>query len=146
MTEKIEFKRITHWSKDYRKAIYLRYQLLRQPLGLKFSRAQFEGETEQIHIVGKLQDEIVASLIFIPYRDKKLRMRQVAVSSRLQGSGIGKNLVIFAEELARELGYQEIFLHARDYVIEFYQKLGYRVYGKEFIEVKIPHHKMRKLL
>jgi predicted GNAT family N-acyltransferase len=146
ISNKIDFKVIDHWSKEYRKAIYLRYKLLRQPLGLKFSSSQFAEEQNQIQITGALGDEIIAVLLFIPYPDMNLRMRQVAVKKELQGQGIGKNLVLFAEKHARQQGYKKIFLHARDSVIPFYKQLHYKVTGNAFIEVGIPHHKMEKTL
>jgi predicted GNAT family N-acyltransferase len=35
-------------------------------------------------------------------------------------------------------------MHARKTALGFYEKLGYRVAGDEFIEVTIPHYVMEK--
>ena len=40
-------------------------------------------------------------------------MRQLAVRPDSQGEGIGRTLVRYSESFARDRGYQEIFLHAR---------------------------------
>lgn len=146
MADNIIYKVIDHWSPEYRKAIYVRYKMLRQPLGLKFSREQFEQEYNQIHIVAILDNQIIGNLCFIPFPQKRWRMRQVAVLPQFQGKHIGWRLVRFAEEYALQNNISEIFLHARDYVIPFYLKLGYQVTGEQFTEVGIPHHHMHKVL
>src|SRR5206468_725759 len=48
------------------------------------------------------------------------------------------------DELAR--GLRELVLNAQVAVIAFYERLGYRVEGPEFLEAGIPHRAMRKPL
>ena len=52
----------------------------------------------------------------------------------------------FAENVARERGYRMMTMHARKSAIGFYEKLGYKIYGNEFVEVTIPHFEMHKKL
>jgi len=140
----VEFSVVPHWSLEYRQAIYLRYKLLRQPLGLKYTKAQMEDEVDQIHIIGKTNDQIVACLCLVPLPENILKMRQVCVTKELQSSGIGSQLVIFSEHIANQKGYSRIVLNARDYVIDFYEKLEYEICSDMFLEIGIPHYKMSK--
>ena len=55
-------------------------------------------------------------------------------------------IVKFAEDQARTLGYKIIMMHARNPVIKFYQKCGYEISGDEFFEVGMGHHQMQKTL
>jgi GNAT superfamily N-acetyltransferase len=64
----------------------------------------------------------------------------------LQGKGIGRALMQFAENLARDHGYRTLTMHARKNAVGFYEKMGYRVKGPEFLEVSIPHYEMEKEL
>ena len=146
MLQNLKFQVVPHWSPAYRQAIYLRYKLLRQPLGLKYTRAQMEEEDNQIHIIGTLNDRIVACLCLVPLADDTLKMRQVCVDSKLQGSGIGRQLVKFSEYIAAQKGYSRLVLNARDYVIDFYLKQNYRICSDLFLEIGIPHYKMTKTL
>jgi ribosomal protein S18 acetylase RimI-like enzyme len=75
-----------------------------------------------------------------------VRLRQMAVLNNLQGKGIGRALMQFAENIARDRGFQKITMHARKTAVGFYEKLGYRISGQEFEEVTIPHYVMEKLL
>ena len=70
----------------------------------------------------------------------------MAVMNNLRGKGIGRALMNFAENIARDLGYRTITMHARKTAIGFYEKLGYGVVGEEFYEVTIPHFEMQKEL
>jgi ribosomal protein S18 acetylase RimI-like enzyme len=68
----------------------------------------------------------------------------MAVVSGLQGKGLGKVLMQFAENIARDRGYKKIMMHARKTAVGFYEKLGYKKLGHEFEEVTIPHYVMEK--
>ena len=70
----------------------------------------------------------------------------MAVFSGLQGKGIGKVLLQFAENIARDRGYKKIIMHARKTAVGFYEKLGYKITSPEFEEVTIPHYVMEKSL
>ena len=75
-----------------------------------------------------------------------VRLRQMAVINDLQGKGIGRALMQFAENLARDRGYKKITMHARKNAIGFYEKMGYKKSGAEFEEITIPHFVMEKEL
>ena len=75
-----------------------------------------------------------------------VRLRQMAVLNNLQGKGIGRALMQFAENIARDRGFKRITMHARKSAAGFYEKLGYTIFGEEFEEVTIPHFVMEKLL
>jgi ribosomal protein S18 acetylase RimI-like enzyme len=70
----------------------------------------------------------------------------MAVPKNLQGKGVGRALMQFAENIARDRGYRKITMHARKTATGFYEKLGYNISGGEFIEVTLPHVVMEKRL
>ena len=82
--------------------------------------------------------------ILTPLDHNTLRLRQMAVQNNLQGKGIGVSILNFAENIARDKGYKTLMMHARDTVIGFYERFGYKVKGEQFIEVNTPHHIMEK--
>ena len=75
-----------------------------------------------------------------------VRLRQMAVLNDLQGKGIGRALMNFAENIARDRGYRTVRMHARNNALGFYEKVGYKVKGEPFIEVTIQHYVMEKQL
>ncbi|MFN8510464.1 MAG: GNAT family N-acetyltransferase [Deinococcaceae bacterium] len=139
-------RRFSPASDDHTQALALRFQILREPLGLSFSQSDLEKDLNDLHFGTFDGTTLVACLTLTPEPDQTIKMRQVAVSEALQGQGVGGDLVRFAELEAKTLGFERMFCHARETAVSFYKKLGYAVVGKPFIEVTLPHRKMEKSL
>ena len=144
--KRMALKIIDHGTPEYRQMIKLRDDLLRKPLGLSFSNEELEKEKENMLIGAFDDDDILGCAMLVEQDPTTVRLRQMAVLNDLQGKGIGKALTIFAENLARDHGYKIINMHARTNVVGFYEKMGYKVIGDEFIEITISHYVMEKEL
>lgn len=140
-------KIIDHNSNDYKQMVAMRYAILRKPLGLQFSEEELAREKEDI-LIGCFDDGKLEGCCLLTKTDEKttLRLRQMAVLNGLQGKGIGRVLMNFAENIARDKGYKKITMHARKNAMGFYKKLGYQVMSDEFKEISIPHYIMEKSL
>lgn len=139
-------KQIDHGSREYKQMIQLRHQILREPLGLTFSKEELEKEKNNIHIASFDEDEMLGCCMLIPLDNETVQLRQMAVPDKLQGKGIGASIMSFAENLARDKGYKKIIMHARDTAIGFYERFGYKVKGSAFLEINLQHHIMEKKL
>ncbi|MBX9571230.1 MAG: GNAT family N-acetyltransferase [Candidatus Obscuribacterales bacterium] len=135
---------IPHNSAEYKETVALRNEILRRPLGLVFNAEDLERETDSTHIACYLNGSLAGCLILEPDPHGGLKMRQVAVSKEHQGCGIGKAMVQFSEQFARENNFTKIHMNARDTAVEFYLRLGYEIEGEPFEEVTIPHRHMFK--
>lgn len=139
-------KIIDHNSKEYKQMVDLRRQILRKPLGLDFSQEDLEREKDDLLIAAYEDDEMLGCCILTETNPTTVRLRQMAVKAGLQGKGIGRVLMQFAENIARDRGYKKLCMHARKTAAGFYERLGYCVAGEEFTEVTIPHYNMEKQL
>jgi ribosomal protein S18 acetylase RimI-like enzyme len=139
-------KIIDHGSREYQQMVQLRNDILRRPLGLQFTPDELENEKEEILIGAFEEEKMLGCCMLIKQDPASVRLRQMAVLNNLQGKGIGRALMQFAENIARDRGFQKITMHARKTAVGFYEKLGYRVCGQEFEEVTIPHYVMEKQL
>ena len=121
-------------SSRYDELVELRYKVLLEPLGLKFLDMYREKEMNYLHIgcVESLDDNLVGGLMLVPVNDEEIRLMQVAVDSKYQREGVGREMVKYAEKRAREAGYSRIVMHAMLSVVHFYEKLGYRQEGDIF--------------
>ena len=137
---------IEHGSGAYEEAIALRHQVLRKPLGLSYDPSELAGENDSFHFALREGAELVACLVLKPLDERCIKMRQLAVGKSSQGKGFGRELVNYAHSFARERGYAEIVLHARETARGFYEKLGYQLEGNPFTEAGLPHLAMRKKL
>jgi len=139
-------KQIDHGSKEYKQMIDLRMEILRKPLGLSFTEEELAKEKEDILIGAFDEEEMLACCLLTKDEETSLRLRQMAVQNNLQGKGIGASMMNFAEIVARDKGYKKLSMHARKSALGFYEKLGYKAVGNEFIEVTLPHFVMEKNL
>ena len=137
---------IDYGTKEYQQMVNLRMEILRKPLGLTFDAAELEKEKEDV-LMGAFEDDRLLGCCLLTRMDQHtMRLRQMAVPNSMQGKGIGRALMIFAENITRDLGYKKLCMHARKTALGFYEKLGYITTGEEFIEVTIPHYIMEKVL
>ena len=126
--------------------VNLRNEILRKPLGLSFDKEELDKEKDDI-LMGAFEDDRLLGCCLLTRMDAfTIRLRQMAVPNNMQGKGVGRALMIFAENIARDLGYRKLCMHARQTAVGFYQKLGYSVSGEPFEEVTIPHYIMEKTL
>ncbi len=132
---------------EYDETVRLRYKILRAPLDLDFSAEELAQEYTDIHLAAYNDAWILRGcLVLTPKPNKVLKMRQVAVDSAVQRTGVGRLLVEQSERLAVAKGFELMELNARDTAVPFYQKLNYQIEGEKFVEVGIEHFRMVKLL
>jgi GNAT superfamily N-acetyltransferase len=139
-------KILDHGSNEYRQMIKLRDDILRKPLGLGFTPEELENEKDNMLIGAFEDDDMLGCCMLVEENPETVRLRQMAVLNDLQGKGIGRALMNFAENLARDRGYKIMSMHARKNAIGFYEKMGYKVASNEFTEITIPHYVMEKQL
>ena len=133
-------------STRYEQLVQLRYKILLEPLGLKFLDHHRAKEAGYLHIgcIEQLDDALVGGLMLAPVDNETIRLMQVAVDTKYQGEGIGRELVKYAEKRAQAAGYHQIVLHAMLAVVNFYEKMGYVQEGDIFEESGISFAKMVK--
>lgn len=139
-------KIIDHGTVEYQQMVKLRDDVLRKPLGLCFSPSELEEEKNNLLIAAYEDDHMLGCCMLVEEEPGTVRLRQMAVANPLQGKGIGRVMIQFAENLARDRGYRRITMHARKNALGFYEKMGYKKIGEEFQEITIPHYVMEKQL
>lgn len=142
----INIKTILYNSAAHKQMIELRNDILRKPLGLSFTPADFQKEQQNILIGAFEVNKIVGCCVLTKVNERIIQLRQMAVNNEFQGKGVGKQIVQYAEKIAQEEKYETIMMHARSVAVSFYKKLGYAIEGNEFMEVSIPHFMMKKNL
>ncbi len=139
-------KQIDYGSPEHEMMLRLRNDLLRKPLGLSFSPEEIEKEKDDVLICAFEDERMLGCCLLTHVAPKTMRLRQMAVYNNLQGKGIGRALMVFAENIARDMGNDTLMMHSRVTATGFYEKLGYLVQNSQFIEVTIPHVVMVKSL
>jgi GNAT superfamily N-acetyltransferase len=142
----MQFVAIEYRSPWYDAELALREEILRQPLGLSLADEDLSAEANQWHFGLVDGERLVACLILVPRAANSGQLRQMAVDSRWQNRGLGRQLVEQVEQVAADRGITHLMLHARSEAIGFYERLGYQIEGEPYIEVGIAHQTMSKRL
>ena len=132
----VEFVRYGH-------ELDLRFQVLREPLGMAREQTTFPGEVACLHVLA-LDGEAVVGCVLFDWQSG--RLRAMAVQPSQQGRGVGAQLVRKLEAEVAARGVREVTLHARGDAVGFYARLGYAVRGEPFTEVGLPHRDKQKTL
>lgn len=125
VSEKLQILNTEYHSPEYKRALALRYRLLRKLPGLHYKKEDLQKEVRDIHITALEEHTVLGVLIITPLDSERVQIRQVAVSEESQASGIGWKIMEYAEREIFHRGYHQILLNARSPVVGFYSRLGF---------------------
>lgn len=132
-------------SLKYPQVMELRDEILRRPLGLSIKNDDNSRDLVDTTIVAEANERVIGCLLVHTLGKSEVQLRAMAVYDQWQGKGIGRKLILAAEQLAWQKGFQKIVLHARKVAAGFYSGMGYAISSDEFTEVGIPHFMMEKV-
>lgn len=143
----IVIKTITTSDPHYSAMQDLRNRILLRPLGLADNSWEMFDKESWLFVAVE-DNAVVGCAILVPSEGehKSAQLMQMAVEANFQGRGIGKLLVTELISLAKENAILEIRCHSRKNAVNFYQSLGFEVYGEPFEEVGIIHSHMKLML
>ena len=151
----VRIKRISMDNPLYEQEVSLRSAILLEPIGMTIQNYYDMAPGREEHcehfvaIVDHPAGEKVvgaATLFVDPDQPKDApagKVQQVCVDKQLQGSGIGRKLMISIEARSfGDLGLTSLYCHAQLDAMPFYDRLGWESSGDEFIEAGIAHRRM----
>lgn len=118
----------------------LRFDVLRKPLGQPPGSERNEGDSIGIHFA-LFENDVIKAIARLDQASEKIaQVRFVAVDSDIQGKGYGKKLMESVEAFSIQRGDEKMILHARDYAVDFYQKLNYNLIEKSYLLFGVLQH------
>jgi histone acetyltransferase (RNA polymerase elongator complex component) len=142
----VKIKRIVYGEPEYYDLLNFRYENLRKPLNLNWSRKDLYGEKNQIHFAIFINKIIIGSCLLKKINSSTIKIRQMAIDKNYQKKGFGKKLIKHVEKFAKKKRFNKVLIVARTSACRFYKKNGYQKKGRVFIEVKVNSIRMSKSL
>ena len=105
----------------------LRFRVLREPLNQPIGSERNEGDTTGSHFALYDNSVIKAIARLDQASETTSQVRFVAVEMDSHGKGYGREIMNATEHKSKELGNTKMILHARDYAVDFYLKLDYKL-------------------
>ena len=140
----MQIKEINYYSEEYQKLLNFRFNNLRKPLNLKWSKEDLLNENQQNHFALKNQSEIVGSFCLKKIDYSTIRLRQMAIEKKWQRQGYGSSILKFTEKFAIKNNYKKIIIIARLSALDFYKKNFFKTSGNIFIDLTVNSIKMYK--
>lgn len=132
---------------DFDNYYALRYDVLRKPWNQPLGSEKDEQEDTSVHAFIKHNNEVLAVCRLQLNTPQTGQIRYMGVRPDQQGKGLGKIILSFLENDAKELGAKEIILHARENALEFYKSYGYSITEKSYLMWgEIQHYLMKKTI
>lgn len=145
--ENIIMKKIEYGTEDYETTIDIRNDAFRKPQGLDIRDEDLTGDKEVDMYGGFIEGKMMSTVFLTHVDEQTAQVKAVIVTDKYKGLGLGKYLMDFIEDKAKEKGYKKIILMGRVSVEKFYKKLGYHTTSLEpFDYFQTPHVYMEKRL
>lgn len=139
--------KIVAWnSQEYWQGIKLRNKYLKVSGGKQCIGTLPVEEQNDLHLIAELDSTVIGTLMLSEKNSDTLQVKQVVIAETYQGGGIGKELLFFAEELAKNLGYLSVFLTGRSQSWGFYEKFGYQGLAHPYYDGDILLKKYKKIV
>lgn len=136
-------------TKEQFEAYFLvRYQTLREPWSQPPGSERDEQENTADHAMACDEKNHVLGVCRLQLNSPdEAQLRYMGVKTETLGLGIGKKLIAYMENKARQKGASRMILQARENAVEFYKKCGYTVVEKSYLMwEQIQHYLMEKKL
>lgn len=126
---------------DFEKYYQLRWEVLRKPWNQPKGSEKDENENTSIHVMAMDDAGECVGVSRLQFNSaEEAQVRFMGVRDDQQGKGVGKKLMHYLEEKAREKGAKKIMLQARENAVAFYLSIGYVVEEKSFLLWGIIQH------
>ena len=113
-------------SEEFKEYDLFRWEILRKPLGKSIKSLKDEYEDSSYHLIGVIDNKIIACGRLHFNSDNEAQIRYMAIDENFQRKGIGVKIIELLEAEAKKKQINKIVLNARNHVIKFYAKSGYR--------------------
>lgn len=132
--------------KEWEQYYALRYDVLRKPLNQPIGSERNDGDLKGIHFA-LFEDGMLRAIARLDkVDDETAQTRFVAVDTVAQGKGFGKLIMDAVEAKSIARGDKKMILHARDYALPFYLRLGYTEIEKSYkLFDVLQHYLMEKV-
>ena len=134
-------------SEEFKNYDLFRWEILRKPIGKSIESLKDEYEDSSYHLIGVIDNKIIACGRLHFNNAYEAQIRYMAIDEHFQRKGIGVKVIELLESEAKKKQINKIVLNARNHVIEFYKKTGYKAVREyEGSDTGIPHTTMEKIL
>ncbi|NBD16943.1 MAG: GNAT family N-acetyltransferase [Cyanobacteria bacterium] len=136
---------IAHDFNDFARCIMIRTRVFVIEQNICAEIETDKWENSSTHYLATDGEKALATARWRLIDNQAAKIERVAVLKEARGQGVGTALMRYLlQEIHSQPNIQTIKLGSQNSAIPFYEKLGFQVIGKEYLDAGIPHHLMVK--
>ena len=128
-------------SKEIKDCLGVRYQVFTLEQGINENQDKDGLDESSDHIIA-YYNKNPSGTARIKYIDGKAKLERMAVLKSQRGKNIGAEMLKFIINYCRNKKIKGIYFHSQEHAKNFYEKSGFKIRGKTFEEVGVPHVEM----
>ncbi|MEG0254891.1 GNAT family N-acetyltransferase, partial [Vagococcus sp.] len=138
------------YTKDINSTIYQESLAIRKEVFMNEQQVplsiEVNDEDKCIHFVLYEDGVPQATVRLYPKSKDTFKIQRMAVLKSARNKGFGQYIMTEAEKYAQKIGMTTLILGAQTHALSFYEKMGYKKFGDEYVVSKINHYNMKKTL
>lgn len=104
---------------------------------------EMDGQDTAARHFGVMVDGSIIGTCRVRLMGSAAKIERVAIIKEFRGKGVGQALMKYIlNELGKNGDIELYKLSSQSYAVPFYEKLGFRTRGPEFVEAGMPHYNM----
>ncbi|MEO0926169.1 MAG: GNAT family N-acetyltransferase [Cyanobacteria bacterium J06643_13] len=123
---------IKYNSEEFHQACQLRHKLFFALHNLPEDIVLDKNQANYFHAAIAIDKQVVAYGQLVPRKNKIYQICQMVVMPEHQRQDLGKKILLFLIDVAKQEQAIDLTLNARLTAVGFYQKLGFQTQGKQF--------------
>jgi len=131
---------------DLEKAYQLRHDVFIDEQSVT-KEEEYDGlDDECTHYLAKVAGMVAGTVRLRPLKkseDGDIKIERLCVSKNFRGHNVGRNIMEKILQDIREKGLKTVLLYGQTHALGFYQSFGFKPYGDEFMDARIPHRKLK---
>ena len=121
----------------------IRHRVLWPDKPVEFVRV--EGDQAGVHF-GLYRNFQLVTIISLFAEGESLRFRKFATLPEFQNQGLGKKMILFVTDYARENNFKRVWCDARTDALSFYERSGFRKFSEAFKKEDIEYYRIEMML
>lgn len=122
-------------------AFRVRYLVFTKEQGIDANADLDVHDIDATHFIALNDDKLIGTVRIFPDGENAVIGRLVVLKEERK-QGIGTKLMELATEEAKKKGAKKVVCSCQVIAVDFYESLGFKKEGEEFMQVNIPHIKM----
>lgn len=128
-------------TEEFEQYFRLRWEVLRKPWGWERGSELTEDEDRCTHAMICDENRLALAVCRLQMNSSEVaQIRFMGVRPDMQGKGLGKVIITYLENKAREKGAKKMVLHARENAVDFYTNAGYKLVEKSHLLWNVIQH------